>query len=701
MKYQIIYDRPGKLRLRMGKYAFSREQGYGIAGMLRRFPGVISATVSYNNGGILIYYEGSCREALFQWVENLKRTELPSEQPTEDEKLRELDETFQNKVIGTLARHFFLKWFMPAPVRVLHAAFRAAGFMKKGLRILGRGQLRVEVLDAAAITCAFAQRSPKTASSIMLLLKISEYLEEYTRKKTRSALAGSLAVQVDRVWKVTDSGDVSVPMASIQPGDCIRVQAGAMIPVDGTVRAGEAMINESSMTGEPLAVRRTAGHTVYAGTVVEEGNIVAEVRKLAGKSRIQAIVGMIDQSEALKAGIQGRAERLADSIVPFSFAASLTTLLLTRNLTKAMSVLMVDYSCAMKLPIPIAVISAMKEAAGRRILVKGGKFMEAYAQADTIIFDKTGTLTAAEPKVACVIPFAPWSRKEVLRDAACLEEHFPHSVARAIVAQAARENLKHEEEHAKVEYVVAHGISTILREQRTQIGSAHFIFEDLGIPCPKEAQKLEEEKMHGLSVIYLAVGGRLAGMIGIEDPVRPEAASVMEQLRQNGFRHIIMMTGDNEASAGRACRELGITEFQAQVLPEDKAAMVKKMKGEGHTVVMVGDGINDSPALAAADVSIAMKDSSALAREVADVTLLSENLEDLILFRKLCRSLMKRIQRNYGWILGINTSLLVSGMAGILPPATAALLHNGSTMAISGLSMRPYLRSSGTEEKER
>ena len=307
MKYQIIYDRPGKLRLRMGKYAFSREQGYGIAGMLRRFPGVISATVSYNNGGILIYYEGSCREALFQWVENLKRTELPSEHPTEDEKLRELDETFQNKVIGTLARHFFLKWFMPAPVRVLHAAFRAAGFMKKGLRTLGRGQLRVEVLDAAAITCAFAQRSPKTASSIMLLLKISEYLEEYTRKKTRSALAGSLAVQVDRVWKVTDSGDVSVPMASIQPGDCIRVQAGAMIPVDGTVRAGEAMVNESSMTGEPLAVRRTAGHTVYAGTVVEEGNIVAEVRKLAGKSRIQAIVGMIDQSEALKAGIQGRA----------------------------------------------------------------------------------------------------------------------------------------------------------------------------------------------------------------------------------------------------------------------------------------------------------------------------------------------------------------------------------------------------------
>lgn len=700
MKYQIVYDKPGKLRVRMGKYAFSREQGFGIASMLRKIPGVFSVSAFPANGGILVYYGGGQRDNLLEQLSGLDRNSLPEAKPSDDERVRELDADFQNKVIKAVGRHFFLKWFMPAPVRVFHALCQAVGFMGKGIRALGRGHLSVEVLDAASITCAFAQRSPKTASSIMLLLKISEYLEDYTRKKTRTALAGSLAVQVDQVWQVTDSGDVKVPLSAIRPGDCIRVQAGTMIPVDGTVCAGEAMVNESSITGEPLAVRRTSGHTVYAGTAVEEGDLTIFVRKFAGKSRIQAIVNMIDQSEALKAGVQGKAEKMADSIVPFSFATSLLTLLLTRNLTKAMSVLMVDYSCAIKLSIPIAVISAMKEAANHRILVKGGKFMEAFAQADTMIFDKTGTLTAAAPKVAKVIPFGGYKRDEVLRDAACLEEHFPHSVAKAIVSQAASENLKHEEEHAKVEYVVAHGISTILREQRAQIGSAHFIFEDEQVPYPEEAAEIEKREMQGLSVIYLAVGGRLAGMIGIVDPVREEAAAVVRQLRERGFRHIIMMTGDNEASARRACRELGIEEFRAQVLPEDKAAMVQMMKAEGHKVVMVGDGINDSPALAAADVSIAMRESSDIAKEVADVTLLSENLNDLICFRDLCESLMRRIQRNYGFILGFNTSLLVSGITGILQPAATALLHNASTMAVGGFSMRPYLHHKGEGEKE-
>ena len=697
MKYQIIYDKPGKLRVRMGKYAFSREEGFGISRMLEKIPGIQSVSATCSNGGILIYYGGDQKTQLLESLNRLDRKELPVARPSERDKMRELDEKFQNRVIGAVVRHFFVKWFMPAPIRILRAVYHAAGFMGKGLQALGKGKLSVEVLDAASITCAFAQRSPATASSIMLLLKISEYLEDYTRKKTKSALAGSLAIQVDQVWKVTENGDVRVPMAAIQPGDHIRIQAGSMIPVDGTVSAGEAMVNEASMTGEPLAARRACGHTVYAGTVVEEGDIEVEVRQLAGKSRIQAIVRMIDQSETLKAGIQGKAERLADSIVPFSFATSLLTLLFTRNLPKAMSVLMVDYSCALKLSIPIAVISAMKEAANHRILVKGGKFMEAYAQADTIIFDKTGTLTAASPRVAKVIPFGSYSREEVLRDAACLEEHFPHSVAKAIVAQAARENLRHEEEHAKVEYVVAHGISTILRGERAQIGSAHFIFEDEGVARSQQAEEAEKQEMEGLSVIYLAIGGQLAGMLGIEDPVRAEAASVIAGLRENGFSRIIMMTGDSEASARRACRELGIQEYRAQVLPEDKAEMVKDMKRQGYKVVMVGDGINDSPALAAADVSIAMKESSDIAREVADITLLSENLMDLIRLRSLCRGLMQRIRGNYGFILGFNTSLLGLGIAGIMPPSTTALLHNASTMIISGMSMRPYLKE---EEKE-
>lgn len=697
MKYQIIYDQPGRLRLRMGKYSFTREQGYGIARLLEKFPGVRQVESSSVNGGLLICYEGDQREGLLRAVRSLDRNALPLGKASDRDKMRELDESFQNRVAAAAAGYLFRKWFLPAPLRLLHALFRASGFMKKGLRALQKGKLSVEVLDAASITCAFAQGSQKTASSIMLLLKISEYLEEYTRKKTRSALAGSLAIQVDQVWKVTEERDEKVPMASIQPGDQIRIRAGSMIPVDGTVSRGEAMVNEASMTGEPLAARRTAGHTVYAGTVVEEGELVVEVRQLAGNSRIHAIVGMIDQSEALKAGIQGKAERLADSIVPFSFAASLAAFLLTGNLTKAMSVLMVDYSCALKLSIPIAVISAMKEAANHRILVKGGRFLEAYGQADTIIFDKTGTLTAAAPRVAKVIPFGSWTREEILRDAACLEEHFPHSVAKAVVARAAEENLKHEEEHAKVEYVVAHGISTILRGQRAQIGSAHFIFEDEKIDCPAEAKRSEDEEMQGLSVIYLAIGGKLAGMIGIEDPVRPEAAFVVEKLRENGFKHILMMTGDNEASAKRVCFELGIHGYHAQVLPEDKAEMVQRMKKQGHKVVMVGDGVNDSPALAAADVSIAMKESADIAREVADITLLSEDLRDLLRLRKLSERLMRRIRRNYGLILGVNTGLLGFGFAGILQPSATALLHNASTMTISGLSLRPYLKE---EEKD-
>lgn len=697
MKYQIIYDRPGRLRVRMGQYAFTREQGYGIENLLKAEKGVCSAEASACNGGILICYTGALRQTILRRLDGLERGSLPDGEPSEGTKGREMTGRFAGRLVKMVTWHFLRRLIVPAPLRMLTTVLRASGFVRKGARALAAGRLNVEVLDAASIICAFAQRTPKTAASIMLLLRISECLEDYTRKKTKDALAGSLAVNVDRVWQVTEKGDVSVPLSSISPGDRIRVQAGNLIPVDGTVRSGDAMVNESSLTGEPLAVLRKEGHTVYAGTAIEEGNIEIEVQKLAGESRIQSIVRMIDESESLKAGIQGKAERLADSIVPFSFAVSALTFLLTRNLTKAMSVLMVDYSCALKLSVPISVISAMREAAGRRILVKGGKFLENFAQADTIIFDKTGTLTSASPKVAKVAAFEGYTEDEVLRDAACLEEHFPHSVARAIVKRAAEEGLHHREEHARVEYVVAHGISTILRECRAQIGSAHFIFEDEKIPCTAEIKRAEEEEMQGLSVIYLAVGGRVVGMIGIEDPVRPDAAGVVEALRERGFRHIIMMTGDSAAAARRAARELHIEEYRAQVLPEDKADMVKRLKEEGNCVVMVGDGINDSPALAAADVSVAMRDSSDLAREVADITLLSENLTDLLVLRDLSRKLMRRIHGNYGFILSFNTLLMALGIAGTVSPSVTSLLHNLSTMAISGGSMRLYLKNEESE----
>ncbi|RHV86790.1 heavy metal translocating P-type ATPase [Lachnospiraceae bacterium OF09-33XD] len=697
MKYLIIYDKPGRIRVRMGQYAFTREQGYGIENLLSREKGICSVETSSSNGGILIHYQGECRQTILTILDGLRRTELQAGKKSEEAKTRELNQGFYGKVARMVIAHYAVRLLIPSPLRLVRAVFHASKFVRKGLRALAAGKVNVEVLDAASILCAFAQRSPKTASSIMLLLQISECLEENTRKKTRNALAESLAVHVDQVWQVTEKGDVKVPLSAVRPGDRIRVQAGSLIPADGAVRSGDAMVNESSMTGEPMAVLRRRGHTVYAGTAVEEGNIEIEVTKLAGESRIQSIVRMIDQSEILKAGVQGKAECLADSIVPFSFATSLATLLLTRNLTKAMSVLMVDYSCALKLSVPIAVISAMREAAGRRILVKGGKFLEGFAQADTIIFDKTGTLTSAAPRVAKVIAFGGYTKEEVLRDAACLEEHFPHSVARAVVEKAAEQSLNHQEEHARVEYVVAHGISTILRERRAQIGSAHFIFEDERISYTEEVRRAEDVEMQGLSVIYLAVGGAVAGMIGIEDPVRKDAAAVIEILRKKGFKHIIMMTGDSEAAAARAARELHIVEYQAQVLPEDKAGMVKKLKEQGCKVIMVGDGINDSPALAAADVSVAMRDSSDLAKEVADITLLSEKLTDLLVLRELSEKLMGRIYRNYGFILSFNTLLMSLGIAGALSPSVTSLLHNLSTMVISGNSTRLYLEDKGKE----
>ena len=692
MKYEIICNRPGRLRVRFGMYAFTKEQGYGIEQMLTCRSGIIRAEASSKNGSLLICYNDRItKKEILSVLKSLRRDSLPVEKKTDEIRRRETTDEFVDDMIGMTAAHFLIKWLMPAPVRYARALFQGCGFVLKGLRALRKGKVNVEVLDAASIIAAFAQNSYGTASSIMFLLRLSDRLEEYTKKQTSDALAESLAMNVDTVWQVTEAGDVKVPLKQIRIGDSIRMRTGGMIPVDGLVVSGDCMINESSMTGEAQAVHKSAGKTVFAGTVMEEGEIVISVSKTSGETRISNIIRMIGTSEDLKASAQGRAEKLADSIVPFSFITSGLTYLFTSSMTKALSVLMVDYSCALKLSIPISIISAMREAADHKILVKGGKYMENFANADTILFDKTGTLTSASPKVAKVIAFNGYTREEVLRDAACIEEHFPHSVARAIVNQAADEGLAHEEKHTKVEYIVAHGISTVLSGMRTQIGSAHFIFDDEDNEYTDEIRQAEQEHMQGLSVIYLAAGGKVIGMIGIEDPVRENAKEVIDQLHSIGFKKIIMMTGDGQAAAKRVAEELGIDEYYAQVLPEDKAGMVGKLKQDGRKVVMVGDGINDSPALAAADVSIAMKDSSDLAKEVADITLLEEDLSDLISLRCMTERLMKRVNGNYRFILGFNTSLMALGILGVLAPQTTSVMHNLSTMVISGMSMRDYL----------
>ena len=693
MKYQIVCNQPGRLRVRFGMYAFTKEQGYGIEEMLNCKAGIERVEASSKNGSLLICYNEGVRKAeILKLLKELKKDALPTGKMNDAIRKRETTDDFVNDIISMTLTHYAFKWLLPLPLRMINRIYRASGFIWKGVKALCSGKVNVEVLDAASIIAAFVQNSPETAGSIMFLLRISDRLEEYTRKQTDDALAESLSMNVDTVWLVTDGADVKVALKTVQAGDCIRMHAGNMIPVDGLVLTGDCMVNESSLTGESAAVHKSADKTVFAGTVVEDGEVVIRVTKTTNESRIANIISMIDNSESLKANMQGKAERLADSIVPFSFITSAATYLLTKNLTKAMSVLMVDYSCALKLSIPISIISAMREAADHKMLVKGGKYLENYAFADTILFDKTGTLTSASPKVAKVLSFEGYSREEVLRDAACLEEHFPHSVAKAVVNKAAEEGLIHAERHTKVEYIVAHGISTMLDGKRTQIGSRHFIFEDEGNACTEEVQRAEEEEMQGLSVIYLATGGRVIGMIGIEDPVRENAKEVIENLHKAGFRNIIMMTGDGEAAAKRVACELGIDRYYAQVLPEDKAEMVEKLKAEGRTVVMVGDGINDSPALAAADVSIAMKDSSDLAKEVADITLLTEDLSDLTVLRELTKGMMARVNGNYRFILGFNTSLMGLGIFGILAPQTTSVMHNISTMVISGLSMRDYLK---------
>lgn len=688
MRFNIAHDSEGRIRLRCGAGHFTAAQECPLEERLTALPYVHEAKASGANGGILIIYEPQHRLELLKYVKAIRETEIESREGCG----KALTEMFKRDLSKLVLQRLFVKHFLPAPVRIALTYIKAVPYIRKALSSVCDFKADVALLDGAAVSAALFRGMYSEVNSIMFLLRVSGLLEDYTRKRTKSALAESLAFRTDSVWKIVGDSQVKVPLSQIRKGDTVVFRDGSMITVDGTVVCGQATVNEASMTGEPLPVLKKEDATVYAGTVIEEGSIQVRAQSEANNSRISHIVDMIENGESLKAGVQSRAEKTANSIVPYTLGLSAFTYLFTGNITKALSVLMVDYSCAIKLATPISVISAMREASGYGFVVKGGKYLENFSNADTIVFDKTGTLTNACPVVEKVISFGEYTEDEVLKISACLEEHFPHSMAKAVVKAANERALHHEEEHADVEYVVAHGIVTMLHGKRAIIGSEHFVAEDEGAPISAEERAFIDRESAGFSTIYLAIAGKLAGVICISDPPRAEAAEAVEMLRQNGIENVIMLTGDHVGAAERTAKMLGITDFRAQVLPETKAGFISELKEQGKTVIMVGDGINDSPALATADVSVAMKDSSDLAREVADVTLLSGDLRDLVVLRELSSKMLNRITGNYSFILLFNTALIILGMCGLITPSVSSLLHNGSTLLVSAHSMTPLLK---------
>lgn len=691
MKFNVTSDIPGRIRLRYGRDVFPLEREAAVAAYFTALPHVEAAQICCHTGSVLLHYTGDVKSRLLKAARDLRLSELVTPEPTEEAGAQNINEEFKDKIFSAIGWQLIRSYLLPSPLRQLVTIVRALKFMRGGLQCLKERRIGVEVLDASAVAVSIGQGNFRTASSIMFLLSVSDLLESYTVKKTKSMLSASLMVHADTVWVDRSGRQVQIPMKELELGERVIVRTGSIIPVDGTVRAGEAVVNQAAMTGEPLGVFKKAGDSVFAGTVIEDGDIIIEVRALLSNTRISGIVDMISDSEDLKASVQGKAERLADKIVPFSFLLAAGVFVFTRNLTKALSVLLVDYSCAVKLATPISVISAMREASAHKVVVKGGKFFEAIAEADTIVFDKTGTLTVASPTVSRVVPMGDYSREEVLRLSACIEEHYPHSVARAVVRAAQAEDLHHEEEHTEVEYIVAHGIATTIHGKKAVIGSAHFVFEDEGVPLSAGQRLQIDAAMNGDSAIFLAIDGALVGMICISDPPRLEAAETIRRLRALGIREVIMITGDGEAAAKVVSRQLGVDRYFAQVLPQDKAEIVEALKKDGRKVIMVGDGVNDSPALAAADVSVSMKDSSDIAREVADITMLSSDLNQLVTVRLLGQRLMTRIQQNFNFIAVFNTALLALGLGNVLTPGTTALLHNASTIAVSAAGLRPSL----------
>ncbi len=604
---------------------------------------------------------------------------------------RALSAMYRDRIVTSILLHYGKRLILPLSIRRIWERIKAIKFVIRGLKTLRNGRIQVELLDAIAITAAILIGDYKTASSVMFLLGIGDTLEEWTHKRSVDDLARRMSLNVDQVWLLTDSGEVLTDSGKVQCGDRVVVRMGNMIPFDGEVSDGEAMVNQASMTGESAAVRKTVGSAVFAGTVVEEGQLTMTVTQTEGCGRFDKIVKMIEESEKLKSSLESKAERLADRLVPYTLLASAATWWISRNVTKAVSVLMVDYSCALKMAMPLSVLSSIREAADHGITVKGGRFLEAVADADTIVFDKTGTLTRACPTVREVVPFCGESADELLRQAACLEEHFPHSVARAVVDAAAKKGLLHEELHTDTEYIVAHGIASLIDGKKAVIGSYHFVFEDEKAEIPEEYRERFEALPDEYSHLYFAKEGKLCACILIEDPMREEAAEVVEKLRDQGFEHIVMMTGDSDRTAATIAKKAGIEEYYAEVLPEDKAGYIERAKAEGRHVIMVGDGINDSPALSASDAGIAISEGAEIARQIADITISSEDLESIVVLRELATLLMKRIRFNYRTIVSFNTALIALGVAGILPPATSAMLHNGSTVALGLNSMRDLL----------
>ena len=686
MNATILHESRGRIRFRLRQKQMTLAQADLLEAWIQGKSWRRQVTVHERTCCVILYYDGTRQAVLneirhFSWQEAERTTALPAHSS------RALNREFEEKLVAKVVCKAACTLFLPSPLRIARILWHMIPFVRRGLRCLLRRRIKVELLDALSISISACRRDFGTAGMVMFLLEVGELLEEWTRKKSVADLARCMSLNVDRVWLRTAQGEVLVPVSQIQPGDAVVVRAGGIIPVDGLVLEGEVTVNQASLTGESIPVPKRPGGAVYAGTVVEEGECVLEVKQASGQSRYDQIVHMIEQSEQMKSEAESKAANLADKLVPYTFAGSLLSFALTRNVTRALSVLMVDFSCALKLAMPLAVLSAMREAGRAHITVKGGKFLEAVAAADTIVFDKTGTLTHACPRVAQVVSFGTKEEAEMLRLAACLEEHFPHSMANAVVEEAKRRGLRHEEYHSKVEYLVAHGIASTVDGERVLIGSAHFVFEDEGCVIPEGEQERFDALPPEYSHLYLAVGGQLAAVICISDPLREEAKEVLSALRALGITSTVMLTGDSYRTAAAIAAQVGVDDFRAGVLPADKAEYVARLRREGHTVLMVGDGINDSPALSEADAGIAISDGAAIAREIADITIAADSLWELVELRQIAMALMARIHSNYRFVIGFNGALIALGVAGVLPPATSATLHNLSTLGVSLRSM--------------
>ena len=688
MKCTILHETPGRMRVRMAQPRMTLLQADILEAYLRAVAGVDDVKVYDRTCDAVIVYSarrGEITAALSRFSYEASAALAP------EHSSRALDREYQDRLVNVVLRRCINKLILPVPVRTVMTLWRSAHYIKAGLACLLRGKIQVPVLDATAIAVSMLRGDFATAGSIMFLLGVGETLDEWTHKKSVADLARSMALNVDKVWMQTEAGDVLVSVSDVKVGDVITVNTGNMIPLDGKVVDGEAMINQASITGEPLPVRRCEGGYVYAGTVVEEGSCSVRVEKCSGAGRYDRIVKMIEESEKLKSGAESKAAHLADSLVPYSLGATALIWLITRNPTRALAVLMVDFSCALKLSMPIAVLSAMKEASSYKLSVKGGRFLEAVSEAETVVFDKTGTLTHAAPRVVDVVTFGGRNEEDMLRLAACLEEHYPHSMAKAVVAEAARRGLRHEERHSRVDYIVAHGVSSSVGDEKVVIGSQHFVFEDEHCVIPEGEQPRFDALPGEYSHLYLGISGVLAAVICIEDPLRDEAREVIDGLHALGIPKLVMMTGDNAATARSVAAAVGVDEFYAEVLPEDKANFIRAERAAGRKVIMLGDGVNDSPALSEADAGIAISDGAAIAREVADITVGADDLYSLITLKRLSDALMARIHGNYRKIISFNFMLICLGVAGILPPATSALLHNISTLMISLKSMTNLL----------